>query len=114
MAYPAIRTKFLGATNTKPARVKATVETPPYLGQDRELDRLASKFFTNVSLPYDDDYDQFTNHQRVAEELAFRFFNAYRDEDDLRVSSSDIDLVAGAVDRGYIWVRVCADLVQLS
>jgi hypothetical protein len=109
MAYPAIRTKFLGATNTKGSRIKATVETPPEFGRGWPiLDKQGVKFFTNVTLPYDYELDQFSNHQRVAKALAFRFFNTYVTQEE------PIELVAGEVDRGYVWVRVSPNLVQLS
>ena len=93
MAYPAIRTKFLGATNTKGSRIKATLE---------------GDIPGSVTLPYDYALDQFPNHKRAAQALAEKFFNTfvYLDE--------EVELVAGAVDRGYIWVRVHPNLVQLS
>lgn len=93
MAYAAIRTKFLGATNTKGSRIKATVE---------------GDIPGSVTLPYDYALDQFPNHKRAAQALADKFFNTYVTQEE------PIELVAGAVDRGYIWVRVHPNLVQLS
>ena len=89
MAYPAIRTQFLGATNTKGSRIKATV------GGDKP---------GSASLPYDHAYDQFTNHERVAEELAYRTFGA-------GWGIGDSELIAGEVARGYEWVPVTASLI---
>ena len=103
MAYAAIRTKFLGATNTRPARIKATLEDRPtresILGRDIP---------GSATLPYDYALDQFPNHKRAAQALADKFFNTYVTQEE------PVELVAGAVDRGYIWVRVHPNLVQLS
>ena len=93
MAYVAIDTKFLGATNYRGERVKAFI--PDWHG------------FTETA-QYDYALSGFQNHQKVAQTLADRFFNHF-----IRVGDP-ITLVAGGIKRGFVWVRVSTNGVQHS
>jgi hypothetical protein len=93
MAYVAIQTKFLGATNYRGERIKAYI--PDWHG------------FTETT-QYDYALSAFENHQKVAQTLADRFFNHYVKTDE------PITLVAGGIKRGYVWVRVASNGVHLS
>ena len=93
MAYVAIQTKFLGATNHQGGRVKAFI--PDFHG------------FTETA-QCDYALSAFDNHQKVAQTLADRFFNYYVKTDE------PITLVAGGIKRGYVWVRVSTNGVQHS
>ena len=62
MAYAAIRTTFLKATNTRGERIKATLE---------------GDLHGSVTLPYDYALNAFSSHRRAAQALADRFFNTY-------------------------------------
>jgi hypothetical protein len=84
MAYAAMRTKFLSATNSRGERVKATLENRPD--------------FKSEIAPYDYALSAFENHKRVAQVLADRFFNHYAKADE------PITLVAGEIKRGYFWL----------
>tara|TARA_Y100000310_G_scaffold63575_1_gene59009 strand:+ start:115 stop:396 length:282 start_codon:yes stop_codon:yes gene_type:complete len=93
MAYVAIETKFLGATNYRGERVKAFI--PDWSGETE-------------TAQYDYALSAFENHQKVAQTLADRFFNHYVKAD------GPITLVAGGIKRGYAWVRVSTNGVQHS
>ena len=93
MAYLAIETKFLGATNHRGERVKAFI--PDWYG------------FTETA-PYDYALSAFENHRKVAQTLADKFFNYYVKNDE------PITLVAGGTKRGYVWVRVATNGVHNS
>ena len=93
MSYVAIETKFLGATNYRGERVKASI--PDWHG------------FTETA-PYDYALSIFENHQRVAQSLADRFFNYYVKADE------PITLVSGGIKRGMVWVRIHPNGAHLS
>ena len=96
MAYVAIQTKFLGATNYRGERVKASI--PDWRG--------VNGFGETAS--YDYALSAFENHQKVAQKLADKFFNQYVKTDE------PITLVAGGIKRGFVWVRVSTNGVQHS
>ena len=93
MAYVAIETKFLGATNYRGERIKAFI--PDWHG-----------FAETAS--YDYALSAFENHQKAAQKLADKFFNHYVKTDE------PITLVAGGIKRGFVWVRVSTNGVQHS
>ena len=99
MAYPAIETKFLGATNYRGERVKAFIPDWVVNGEEHG--------FTETT-QYDYALSAFENHQKVAQTLADKFFNHYVKTDE------PITLVAGGIKRGYIWVRVASNGVHNS
>ena len=93
MAYLAIETKFLGATNHRGERVKAFI--PDWYG------------FTETA-SYNYALSAFENHQKIAQVLADRFFNYHVKQD------KPITLFAGGIKRGYVWVRVASNGVHNS
>ena len=93
MAYLAIETKFLGATNHRGERVKAFI--PDWYG------------FTETA-PYDYALSRFENHRKVAQKLADYFFNYQVKHDE------PITLVGGGIKYGFVWVRVASNGVHNS
>ena len=92
MAYIAIRTKYLGPTTYRGARIKATLD-----------DRERGYGFQLIN-PYDDELDTtwgdgWENHKKAAHELAEKFFNWHVQHDE------PIKLIGGASKDGYVWVR---------
>jgi hypothetical protein len=86
MAYMAIETKYLGPTNYRGSRIKATA-----------LDTFHSDAKPkSVTRPYDYADDADVNHWRAAALLCGLVCSA----------SGTIDLHKGATRRGYVWVIV--------
>ena len=85
MANMAIRTKFLGPTNYRGARIKAT-------GMDTEGDERPP----SVTIPYDYGVNAETLHRNAAEKLLPRVVN----------DPEEISLIPGGCDRGYVFVPI--------
>ena len=85
MAYMAIRTKFLGPTNYRGARIKATA-----------MDTFSDGRPVSVTIPYDYGATTEARHREAAEALLPLVVNA----------PEDIRLIPGGCDRGYVFVPV--------
>ena len=85
MAYMAIRTKFLGPTNYRGARIKATA-----------MDTLSDERPISITVPYDYGASTEARHREAAEALLPQVVNA----------PEDIRLIPGGCDRGYVFVPV--------
>jgi len=85
MAYMAIRTKFLGPTNHRGARIKATA-----------MDTFIAERPVSVTIPYDYGVNAETLHRNAAEKLLPRVVN----------DPEEISLIPGGCDRGYVFVPI--------
>ena len=85
MAYMAIRTKFLGPTNYRGARIKATA-----------MDTLSDERPISITVPYDYSASTEARHREAAEALLPQVVN----------TPEDIRLIPGGCDRGYVFVPV--------
>ena len=95
MAYPTIETKFLGATNYRGERVKASWSD--------------SRYTESITLAWDYSRNQFENHQRVAENLALQMWSRSLE------AGETIRLIAGAKPRGYVFIReYFGDVVEIN
>ena len=84
MAYMAIETKYLGATNYRGARIKATA-----------MDTFSDEKRLSVTIPY--PYEMSLGepmHRKAAEQLMPKLVN----------DPDGVSMVAGATDRGYVFV----------
>ena len=99
MAYMAIETKYLGPTNFRGARIKATAMDHFYsrswaddpLGHSRS-DR---KLSVTIPYPYEMSFGE-PMHRKAAEQLMPKLVN----------DPDGVSMVAGATDRGYVFVIV--------
>ena len=85
MAYIAIQTKFLAPTNYRGSRIKATA-----------MDRYRDDRVMSVTVSYDHALNGDDNHRVAAEKLLPQVVR----------SPEDVHMVAGAWERGYIFVAV--------
>ena len=85
MAYMAIRTKFLGPTNSRGARIKATA-----------MDTLSDERPISITVPYDYGASTEARHREAAEALLPQVVN----------TPEDVRLIPGGCDRGYVFVPI--------
>ena len=85
MANMAIRTKFLGPTNYRGARIKAT-------GMDTEGDERPP----SVTIPYDYSATTEARHREAAEALLPQVVN----------TPEDVRLIPGGCEGGYVFVPI--------
>ena len=85
MAYMAIRTKFLGPTNSRGARIKATA-----------MDTLSDERPISITIPYDYGATTEARHREAAEALLPRVVN----------TPEDVRLIPGGCDRGYVFIPI--------
>jgi len=83
MAYIAIQTKFLGPTNFRGARIKATA-----------MDSYRDERVMSVTVGYDHALNGDENHRVAAEKLLPQVVR----------NPKDVHMVAGAWKRGYVFV----------
>jgi hypothetical protein len=112
MAYIAIRTKYLGPTTYRGARIKATLDE--VAGHYRALDAVGRGYGYQVINSYDDELDTvsadgWNNHKKAAQELADQFFNKYANK--YVQQPEPIKLIGGTSKDGYVWVRVADNQV---
>jgi hypothetical protein len=84
MAYVAIRTKFIGPTNHRPDRIKATAMESYSDGRRK-----------SVTITYDYGIPTATQHRQAAEALL-----------PLLNIGEDVELIEGGWERGYIYIPV--------
>ena len=84
MAYISIQTKFLGPTNYKGDRIKAT-----------SMEAFSDGKKPSVTIPYDSDKPSLENHLDAANKLLPEVVNKY--------SLPNIGLIAGSCEGGYIF-----------
>ena len=85
MAYMAIKTKYLGPTNYRGARIKATC-----------MDTFSDGRPISVTVPYDYGADGETRHREAAELLLPKVVTDY----------TNVHLVMGSCERGYVFVPI--------
>jgi len=83
MAYMAIETKYLGPTNYRGARIKATA-----------MDTFSDEKRLSVTIPYQYELSAEAMHRLAAEQLMPKLVN----------DPDGVSMVAGATDRGYVFV----------
>jgi hypothetical protein len=88
MAYMAIQTKFLGPTNFRGSRIKATA-----------MDNFSDGRAISVTIGYDHALNGDANHRVAAEKLLPHVVR----------SPEGVHMVAGAWKRGYVFVAVPND-----
>jgi len=98
MAYVAIETRYIPASNTRGSRVKATaMEAKPkdyeVPGYQRPPLRFRSRQRESVSRAWDSDIEPFRNHLRAAQELL----------PELTSDGGVFTLIPGSTDRGYVF-----------
>lgn len=84
MAYVAIRTKFLGPTNHRGDRIKATA-----------MQNYSDERRVSITVPYDYGIATATQHRQAAERLL-----------PLLNISEDVELIEGGCQRGYVYIPV--------
>ena len=98
MSYVAIQTKFLGATDRRGSRIKATaMEAAP---TSYGVDSYQRPEHYSVTLSYAHELDSFENHERAAKALLPKVSN----------DPGKTTLYAGGTDTGYVFVPIRADL----
>ena len=85
MGYIAIQTKFLGPTNFRGSRIKATA-----------MDSFSDERVLSVTVGYDHALNSDANHRVAAEQLLPKVVR----------NPEDVHMVAGAWKRGYVFVAV--------
>jgi hypothetical protein len=85
MAFIAIQTKFLGPTNFRGSRIKATA-----------MDSYSDERVLSVTIGYDHALNGDANHRVAAEKLLPKVVR----------NPEDVHMVAGAWKRGYVFVAV--------
>ena len=85
MAYMAIRTKFLGPTNYRGARIKATA-----------MDTLSDERPISITVPYDYGASTEARHREAAEALLPQVVN----------TPEDVRLIPGGCEGGYVFVPI--------
>jgi len=98
MAYMAIETKYLGPTNFRGARIKATAMDHFYSRSwdDDPLGHSRSDRKLSVTMPYQYELSAEAMHRLAAEQLMPKLVN----------DPDGVSMVAGATDRGYVFVIV--------
>jgi len=98
MAYMAIETKYLGPTNFRGARIKATAMDHFYSRSwaDDPLGHSRSDRKLSVTIPYPYELSAEAMHRLAAEQLMPKLVN----------DPDGVSMVAGATDRGYVFVIV--------
>ena len=94
MAYVAIQTKFLGPTDHRGARIKATA-------MDRTCSDGVKK---SVTIPYDYGATTEARHRQAAELLLPQVVNHVE----------DVELIEGGWERGYIYIPVYKALLTCN
>ena len=92
MGFTSIQTKFLGPTNHRGQRVKATA-----------MDTWNNEPRPSVTIPWDDGITPEENHRNAAMQLLPQVVNKY--------VIDEVTLITGSCDKGYIFTPV-HDLVK--
>ena len=90
MAYVAIQTKFLGPTDHRGDRIKATA-----------MDSYSDGGRKSITVPYDYGIPTATQHRQAAEALL-----------PLLNIGEDVELIEGGCQRGYVYIPVYKEVWQ--